>query len=89
MSGGAIAAVLFGRIELAAGIGALVGGANLTARLMTNPRFVGWLAKTTTMPAGAASAQLRALSEMAKKSNDRDLALAVGLLEQGEQEESN
>ena len=81
------AAAIFGRLDAAAGLAGLVGGANLTARLMTNPRFVRWLAKATEAPTGALPAQVNALANMAK--NDRDIALAVGLLKQDGENEGN
>lgn len=45
--------LLTGNVGTAAAIGAGVGGANLSARLLTNPRFVKWLATTTKAPAKA------------------------------------
>lgn len=77
-------AVGTGQVGLAAGIGAGVGTANLTARLMTNPTFVKWLAQTTKAPAGAYTAAVNTLATQAKQSGDMDLARAVARLEQSE-----
>ena len=50
--------------ELAGGMAASHIGAKY---LMTNPGFVKWLAKTTTMPAGAIPGQINALEQMASQ----------------------
>jgi hypothetical protein len=53
-----------------------VGGANLTARVMTNPNAVKWLAKTTKAPKSA----LPALIVQAQRSDDPDLEELGNLL---------
>ncbi len=86
ITGATAAALAFGQIDMALAALSGVAAANLSARLMTNPRFVNWLAKQTQVPAGAYSAQVQNLARMAK--DDRDIALAVGLLQQGETQET-
>ncbi|MEP7247143.1 MAG: hypothetical protein ABI885_26145 [Gammaproteobacteria bacterium] len=72
-------AALTGHFGIAGTIASTAAGANLTARLMTNPRFVHWLAKTTRAPASA----LPALVNQAAQSEDGDMReLAAVLAEQ-------
>jgi hypothetical protein len=53
---------------------------NITARMMTNPKFVSWLARTTTLPAAALPSQVTLLSRIADQDNDPELkALADSL----------
>lgn len=80
-AGGAVMALLTGRLDVAAGIGATAGVANLSGRLMANPRFVRWAARATNMPRGAYAAQVNQLAQWASASGDMDLALAAALLE--------
>lgn len=80
--GGLAASVATGQVGAASAIISGVLGANLTARLMTNPRFVRWLAQTTRIPAGTSAAALNSLAQSAKDTGDKDLALAVATLEQ-------
>jgi len=87
IGGGTVALAAMQQFELAAALVATTAGANLMSRLMTNPRFVSWLAAQTRIPAGAYSAQVQALARMA--ANDRDIALAVGLLQEGQQQTAN
>ena len=56
----------------AAGIGAGLAGTNVTARAMTHPAFVKWLAGTTRVPPAALPSQLAVLAAMSKK--DPELA---------------
>lgn len=79
------AAMASGHPGTAATIASGVGLANLSARLMTNPRFVHWLASTTNAPTGAYVAAVDSLANTAKKTGDLDLARAVATLEQNEQ----
>lgn len=57
-----------------------VGSANLSARLMTNPNFVKWLAISTKAPVSAAPALINNLAQQGKKKNDPDLTAAADLL---------
>jgi hypothetical protein len=78
---GFVAALATGNVGTAAAIAAGVGGANLSARLMTNPRFVKWLATTTKAPAGAAPALLNQLAQY----DDPDIQAFVELAKEQEQ----
>lgn len=51
--GGAMIALATGHPAVAAAIGATAVSANAMARLMANPKFVHWLAKSTDNPSGA------------------------------------
>ena len=84
---GTVAATVLGQLELAATLAGTTVGANLMSRLMTNPRFVSWLAVQTRIPAGAYSVQVQALARMG--ANDRDIALAVGLLQEQQNQATN
>ena len=72
-----------GAAELGA-MGGLVGGANLSARLMTNPRFVKWLAQSTKIPAGSYTATVGRLAQQARDTKDVDLARAAVVLQQNQ-----
>lgn len=70
---GAIGATAFGALfnpVVAAGVATGIGGVNLGARLMTNPKFVTWLAESTRVPSSQTAAQLTRLAEMANASDD-------------------
>ena len=59
--------LLTGHFGVTAGIATLLGAANLSARLMTNPSFVKWLAKSTTMPPSMIPTQVNMLSNYAAR----------------------
>lgn len=80
-AGAAAISLLTGQFETAATIGGVAGMANLTSRLMANPRFVRWLAQSTKTPQGSYAAQVNLLAQMARSSGDEDLARAAALLE--------
>ncbi|MBX3703998.1 MAG: hypothetical protein KF822_09510 [Steroidobacteraceae bacterium] len=61
----AFLAGLTGNPGTAVSIMAAMGAANLSARTMTNPDFVRWLARTTRLPAAALPSALAALNRMA------------------------
>lgn len=61
--GGAGVAVATGNLGTAAAILATLGGANASARLLTHPPFVRWLASQTARPAGAYPAALNQLAQ--------------------------
>lgn len=67
---GAVSTALSGNIGGLALLGAGVGGANLSARLMTNPKFVGWLAKQTNRPASSIRGQIGVLANIGKEDPD-------------------
>lgn len=68
-------AALTGRPEVFTGIVAGLVGANISARLLTKPEFVRWLAKTTTMPPALIPAQVNTFAQHVNRSwsqQDRD-----------------
>ena len=68
---GAIAySLISGNVPTAAGVATALAGTNVGARVMTNPRFVKWLAQTTRLPAAALPSQLSILASMAKDDED-------------------
>lgn len=71
--GGAAMAVLTGNIGAAAGIGAYAAANNGAARLMTNPNFVNWLAKSTQTPIVALPGMVNQLAQMGEKTGDPDI----------------
>lgn len=81
--------LLSGQVGTAAAIASGVGGANLMARLMTNPRFVRWLAQSSKHPLAHAPSMVNNLANQAE--GDEDVARAVAILEQqvGNQEQRN
>lgn len=81
-AGAAVMAVLTGNPGTAAAIGAGVGGANLTARLMTHPPFVAWLAKATRAPVEAYPALVTQLT----RSSDPLMQEAGAALQQANEE---
>ena len=64
-------------------------GANLSARLLTNPRVVAALAQTTKLPQGAIIGHLQAMRQAAERTGDEDLALAAGALDKARDQESS
>lgn len=81
LTSGFAGSVALGSAPAAGGILAGIGAANLSARLMANPNFVKWLAKTTTVPQSTAASQINALAQVAKRTDDEDLATIVAILE--------
>lgn len=75
--GGIVLLTLTGNVKTAAALGAEMAMANGSARLMTNPRFVGWLAKQTRAPAEALPTALNELAQQASQSKDDDLMAFV------------
>lgn len=71
-TGGAVSAVMGSASGLSLAI-ALPVSANLMARLVTNPNYVNWLARTTTMPPSAFPTALNTLAQMAEQTGDPDL----------------
>lgn len=88
--GGLGGALMTGQVGGALGLGLGGVGANIGARLMTNPRFVKWLAAATDKPVGALPAQINVLKRLASESGDSDIAEAAEALAQSrEQPESD
>lgn len=78
--GGFALSLLTGQVGAAGTIAAGVGGANLMSRLMTNPRFVKWLAQSNKHPLAHAPSMINNLATQAE--GDEDIARAVAILEQ-------
>jgi hypothetical protein len=55
---------------------------------MTNPAFVGWLARSTKMPAGALNQQVVILDNIAKRERDDDMAAFSDALKSANQEQT-
>ncbi|WP_423173073.1 MULTISPECIES: hypothetical protein [unclassified Stenotrophomonas maltophilia group] len=75
-------AIMSGSPLLVGGIVSGGGVSNLAARLMTNPRWVKWLARSTDLPVGALPAQLNVLKRISAENDDPDIAEAADLLSQ-------
>lgn len=73
------------------GTGLLVAGgagANVAARVLTNPRAVGFLARATQMPESAIVASVRDLGRQAEASGDPDLADLASLLQEAQAQQN-
>lgn len=81
-AGSLAGSILTGNLLPAAGLVGSGVGANVIARLMTNPNWVRWLAKATEMPVGALPAQLNVLKRIAAENNDPEIAEVAELLAQ-------
>lgn len=87
--GGLGGALMTGQVGAALGLGLGGVGSNVAARLMTNPRFVKWLAASTEKPVGALPAQINVLKRVASESRDPEIQEAVEMLSKSaEQPES-
>lgn len=76
-----------GHVGAALGIAGGVGGANLTARLMSNPRFVAWLAQATRQPNVTVPVLLNRLQMSAQANQDPDLQAAAALLREQQKQQ--
>lgn len=56
--------------------------ANGAARMMTSPKYVNWLARTSEKPVGELAAQLQVLRGIAERSQDPEVMEVAGQLEQ-------
>ena len=84
--GGLAMSILTGDLPTLAKLVAGGGLANLTARALTSPRTVSWLARNTDTPVGALPAQINVLKRIAAENDDEAAAdLAVAL--EGSEEE--
>ncbi|MGA0588100.1 hypothetical protein ACO2Q2_13365 [Dyella sp. KRB-257] len=83
-----IGSLASGQLHTAGTIAAGVGSANLVARVMTNPRFVGWLAKQTRLGIPPQAANLANLRNMAQEHDDPDLKAMADLVQNAQQEEA-
>jgi hypothetical protein len=80
---GALAlSALTGHLGTAGAIGAGLGGANLAARLMTNPTFVKFLATKSNVPVQGLVPTLSALQTTAQEKKDPDLKAAADIIQQ-------
>ncbi|MBB3802060.1 hypothetical protein FHR47_002308 [Xanthomonas arboricola] len=70
-------AIMTGNAAGATGIAGAGISANLLARLMTNPTWVKWLAKSTDLPVGALPAQVNVLKRIAAENDEPDIAAAA------------
>lgn len=85
--GAALVGSLFtGGTPYLAGAGLMANGA---ARLLTNPRFVKWLARSTTAPVGSVLGGLGSLRNIANNTNDPELRDIATQLEKAAQEANN
>lgn len=84
----AIVSFLTGQWQALGAIATGVTAANATARLMTNPRFVAWLAQSTKVPASALSQQIVILDSIAKREGDEDVAGFAEALRSASQEQT-
>lgn len=64
---------------LAAAAGS-AAAANLTARAMTKPKFVAWLASNTNKPVGEVLSQLQVISRVGEREGDEDVVNAANAL---------
>lgn len=70
VGGGTADFAMRGDPTLLGAVAATSGGLNISARLMTNPKFVNWLAQQTKLPANALSGQITLLRTMMGKDED-------------------
>lgn len=67
-----LSSLVSGNVGLATVTGASVGGLNLTARAMTNPTFIRWLAVQSRNPKFTLAPAINSLKSMAKTREDQD-----------------
>ncbi|UYK67825.1 hypothetical protein NG831_06575 [Xanthomonas sacchari] len=79
--GGLGGALVTGQVGAALGLAGAGAAANLGARLMTNPKWVKWLAKSTELPTAALPSQINVLKRIAKENDEPDIAEAANVLE--------
>lgn len=82
-----VMSVLTGNLGTAGGIVAGATAANGASRLMTNPKFVAWLAQTTRVPASALNQQIVVLDGIVKKDGGEDMAAFSEALKSASQEQ--
>lgn len=64
-------------------------GANAVARGLTNPRIVKWLARSTAMPVGSATAEIQVLRRLGEKEDDPEVIEFADALAQKERGSAN
>lgn len=72
---GALASAMTGATAFAQGLAGVAGAANLSARLLTNPKFVRWLARSSDLKPSEMSGHIGRLSGIA--GNDPEMQAAV------------
>lgn len=77
--GGGLGSVTGGNVgtygaALAAGFGTMIAGQGLMAKLLVSPKFVHWLAKSSTLPKTAAPIALNQLARINQQENDPYIA---------------
>ena len=77
--GGLAAAVITGNVPVATGILSAIASANVGARLMTNPKFVAWVGRTTSLSPGAFPGALAQLA--ADSRGDPDVQAFIAALQ--------
>jgi len=70
-----------GQFKTAGSLAGYGGMANLTARAMTNPHIVKWLANSTALPTGSAAAQIQTLRQIGEREQDEDVIAFADALE--------
>lgn len=70
-----------GQVGTFGGLAAGGVGANVLARAFTNPAFVNWLARSTTVPIGALPAQLQTVRQLAEAQGDESVVEVARALE--------
>ncbi|MGH8060985.1 MAG: hypothetical protein ACREO7_03105 [Pseudoxanthomonas sp.] len=70
-----------GQVGTFGGLAAGGVGANVLARAFTNPAFVNWLARSTTVPIGALPAQLQTVRQLAEAQGDESVVEVANALE--------
>lgn len=76
-----------GNVVPGLGVAGSVLGNYGAARLMTNPRFVRWLAVSTKLPKSALTSQINGLSQVASRNDDDELREAVDFLKKSTEEQ--
>lgn len=78
---GLTTAAVTGNMPAAASILAGIGAANVGARLMTNPKFVAWVGRTTKLPPALLPAQLTMLEQQTRNWPDEDRQAVQAFIE--------
>lgn len=86
----ALGALVHGNPWPALSLGGALTGAHLSARLLTNPRFVRWLAVSTKLPQSVYTSQLNQLQRIGERNEDPILIEAAAYLKkQGSEEQKD
>ena len=85
-AGSFLLSLLTGRMDVALGIGGAVATSWGAAKLMTNPRVVAALSRSTEAPIGTLPAQLQTLRQIAESEDDKELHSFVDAAERASKE---